>query len=376
MRKVMAIAGTRLLQFMKQPVAIIMMFVMPLLFTAIFGSLLAEDQTNNRPHVAIVGSDDPIVLEVTRLLMDNEQFIWELQAQEEATAKVQERKAIAAIVINDSILAQLEAAQPIFDVIVQQKSGDYITLVPVIEGIGRLVYTTYNASADKSVDAIQKLLSKITHSGMIDINHRAGSSEDGSFTYANLSSLGFTIMFMMFGISNAAAAILEERAEGTWSRLITTPTKKIEIMLGYLLSFFLMGWIQFGVLMIAMTVFFGVHWGNLTVLIPFASLLIFTVVGFGLMMAGIVRSRQQAGALSAIVIVSTCMIGGVYWPIEITPTVMQMLAKGVPQSWAISGFQEIIGGGLSTSVLLSSTLMLLFFAIVFLTIGLVRIKFE
>lgn len=92
MRKVMAIAGTRLLQFMKQPVAIIMMFVMPLLFTAIFGSLLAEDQTNNRPHVAIVGSDDPIVLEVTRLLMDNEQFIWELQAQEEATAKVQEKE--------------------------------------------------------------------------------------------------------------------------------------------------------------------------------------------------------------------------------------------------------------------------------------------
>jgi ABC-2 type transport system permease protein len=116
------------------------------------------------------------------------------------------------------------------------------------------------------------------------------------------------------------------------------------MMVGYLLSYFLMGWMQMLVLMFAMSTLFGAVWGNLAYFIPFTSIVILTIVGFGLMMAGLVKTSQQAGALSAVLIVSSCMLGGVYWPLEIVPDFMQQIAKAVPQSWMMAGIQEIISG--------------------------------
>ncbi|MEH7272988.1 hypothetical protein V7125_05075 [Neobacillus vireti] len=44
--------------------------------------------------------------------------------------------------------------------------------------------------------------------------------------------------------------------------------------------------------------------------------------------------------------VSTCMLGGVYWSIELVPEFMRKIALAVPRSWAMSGFKEIISGSL------------------------------
>lgn len=137
-----------------------------------------------------------------------------------------------------------------------------------------------------------------------------------------------------------------------------------------------MGWIQLAVLMVVMNILFDTTWGNLANLIPFASLVILTVVGFGLMIAGLVKTKQQASAISAVLIVSTCMLGGVYWPIDFVPELMQKLALAVPQSWAMSGFKEIISGSLHFETLLKDTLALLGFSCLFFFIGLRGIKFE
>lgn len=376
MRKIIAIAITRLLQFFKQPTTTILMLVMPLFFTAVFGALLSDDVVSNRPHVGVIASTDRIANEAQRLLVQNEQFTWLTLDRNEAEKQIKERKIIAAVLLPDDIVTRMDAQQAVIDLIVRHESGDTIALVPIVEGVGRIIRTAYFSLGDGDRHALHELLSTITPSGSIALSHRAQQIETPSFSYVNLSSLGFTIMFMMFGISSAASTILDERKDGTWSRLLTTPTSKLEILTGYLLSFFLMGWIQFSILMTAMTLFFGVNWGNLFYLIPFVSLLILTVVGFGLMMAGVVKSRQQAGVLSAIIIVSTCMIGGVYWPLEITPPFMQMLAMGVPQSWAIQGFQEIIGGSLRAEPMWLSVTMLVLFAVGFFAIGITRLKFE
>mgnify|MGYP006424984657 FL=1 len=147
-------------------------------------------------------------------------------------------------------------------------------------------------------------------------------------------------------------------------------------MTGYLFSYFLMGAIQLIVLMIVMYLIYGSMWGNLFYFVPFAALVIITIVGFGLMMASIVKTRQQASALSAVLIVSTCMLGGVYWPIEIVPEFMQQIAKAVPQSWMITGFREIVSGSLFLPALRNSTLVLLVFSLLFFTIGLKKMKYD
>jgi ABC-2 type transport system permease protein len=183
-------------------------------------------------------------------------------------------------------------------------------------------------------------------------------------------------MFMMFGLSGAASTILDERIGGTWGRLMVTPASKLQISLGYLIAYFLMGWTQFAVLMVAMNLMFDTSWGNLTYMIPFASLVILCVVGFGLMIAGIVKTKQQAGAIGAVLIVSTCMLGGVYWSIDLVPEYMQKISLAVPQSWAMSGFKEIISGSLHPTTLLRDTLALLAFTVGFFLIAIRGITYK
>ena len=88
----------------------------------------------------------------------------------------------------------------------------------------------------------------------VKVEKQTIQKEDNNLVEVNLMFVGFAIMFMMFGLSGAASTILDERIGGTWSRLMITPAKKFQIGLGYLLAYFLMGWIQFAVLMAAMNI--------------------------------------------------------------------------------------------------------------------------
>lgn len=46
-----------------------------------------------------------------------------------------------------------------------------------------------------------------------------------------------------------------------------------------------------------------------------------------LLIAGIVRTFQQQQAVSALVVTSTSMLGGLFWPIEIVSPLMQSVAR-------------------------------------------------
>jgi ABC-2 type transport system permease protein len=70
------------------------------------------------------------------------------------------------------------------------------------------------------------------------------------------------------------------------------------------------------------------------------------------------------------------MLGGLYLSIDLVPEMMQKLALAVPQSWAMSGFKEIISGSLHDDTLLKDSLALFGFTSLFFIIGLRGIKFE
>lgn len=374
MVKILTITRLHLRTMLTSPAGILLMFVMPIIFSIIFGGMSSEE-TTKKPMVSIVAGKDETSKQTVHLLKKSQQYEWVEMTEEEAKDYVKEQKAIAAIIINENLSKQITNKQPLFNVINLRETQEYLALNTFLEGLTQTLISSYQFVSNMDSDQFPVLLKRIsereavkTEKEIIQRNGKQGES-------VSLMTIGFTIMFMMFGISGASSTILDEKKAGTWQRLLTTPAKKGQIMLGYLLSYFLMGWIQLIVLMSIMSSFFEAKWGNLAYFIPFASLVILTVVGFGLMIAGLVKTSQQAGALSAVLIVSTCMLGGVYWPLDIVPEFMQQIAKGIPQSWMMEGLREIITGSLHTSSLIISTIILFVFAAVFFTIGLTRIKY-
>ncbi|ETI67693.1 ABC-2 type transporter [Neobacillus vireti LMG 21834] len=375
MRKIWTILILHLMAFFKSPGVLVLMFVMPVLFSGIFGGMTMNSE-QNKPIVNVVLSDTENSGQILNLLAKDQHYEWKKATRQEAEKNVAAQDVAAAVVIPDDIGERISASKPLLDIIVQRKNESYLALSAHLEGTAGLVLRSYQATSKLDSDAFPKVLETITNNKGVTVEKQTIQKDKQTNVEANLMFVGFAMMFMMFGLSGAASTILEERMGGTWGRLMVSPASKLQIILGYLLAYFFMGWIQFAILMTTMNLMFATTWGNLTYLIPFASLVILSVVGFGLMIAGLVKTKQQASAISAVLIVSTCMLGGVYWPIDIVPELMQKIALGVPQSWAMSGFKEIISGSLHSATLMKDTLALVGFSAIFFFIGLRGIKFE
>ncbi|PLR94685.1 ABC transporter permease [Bacillus sp. T33-2] len=375
MRKIFVITWLRLKDIFKTPSAWVMMLVMPLIFSIIFGGVSGGSE-RNKPVVNIVGGKDEASRQIVELLKANDQYKWVESSESKAKENIRAQEAAAAVIVPADLIERIEAKEPLFDVVVQRKGQEYTALYPYVEGAARTVFQSYSATSQIDSTQFPALLESVAASEGVTIEKEIVQKDEGTGEAGGLLSVGFTIMFMMFGISGAASAILDERAAGTWPRLLVTPATKAQIMIGYLLSYFIMGWIQLAVLMTGMKLIFGANWGNLAYFIPFASLAILSIVGFGLMMAGLVKTRQQAGAVSAVLIVSTCMLGGVYWPLDIVPEMMRQIAKAVPQSWMMTGFREIISGSLYSPAMVQAVLALIGFSAVFFIIGLKKMKFR
>ncbi|MGJ7913455.1 ABC transporter permease [Neobacillus sp. LXY-1] len=375
MRKIRSLVAFNLKKLFKSPGTWVLMFVMPCLFGSIFGGI-AVKSGQTKPLVNIITSNNHTSNQIAQLLKQDENYKWERASLKKAKENVSNEDAIAAIVIPDHPQNQIHKGEQIFTVIIQRKTENYLALEQHIQGTARLIASSYQTAEKINSEAFPKLLEAAADHKGIMVKKQTVEKDSNKLVDINLMFVGFAIMFMMFGLSGAASTILDERVGGTWGRLLISPARKSEIMAGYLLSYFLMGWIQLAVLMLAMSVMFDTGWGNLVYLIPFASLVIITVTGFGLMIAGLVKTKQQAGALSAILIVSTCMLGGVYWSIELVPDIMQKIALVVPQSWAMSGFKEIISGSLHGGTMFKDSMALIGFSVLFYIIGLRGMRFE
>ncbi|WP_053362198.1 ABC transporter permease [Bacillus sp. FJAT-27251] len=375
MPKVFAIAMLHMKTMLKSPAGIILMFIMPLVFSIIFGNMSGEGNSS-KPIVLVVAGKDANSRQMVNLLKDNHQYTWEETTINEAAQRVKAQEAIAAVRIHGDMETRIKQKQRLFEVISQRKSQEYFTLLPFLEGAGRTAVASFEWSENMESGSAALLLERIGEREGVHLQKKVIQREGAQREAVSLMTIGFVLMFMMFGISGAASSILDERKAGTWQRLLVTPVSQTQILGGYLLSYFLMGWIQLAVLMVIMTLFFHAIWGNLLYFIPFASLIIILISGFGLMIAGLVKTSQQAGALNTVLIVSTCMLGGVYWPLEVVPVFMQQIAKAVPQSWMMLGLREIISGSLHSATLVKSAFILLGFSVVFYAVGISKVKFH
>lgn len=104
------------------------------------------------------------------------------------------------------------------------------------------------------------------------------------------------------------------------------------------------------------------------------SLFLLTVVGIGLMIAANVRTPEQQLAFGNLFVIATCMVSGMYWPIDIEPKFMQSIAEFLPQKWAMSGLTEIIANGARVTDILGICGILLAFAAITFAAGLKALR--
>ncbi|APH67735.1 ABC transporter permease [Bacillus sp. LR_5] len=382
MKKIIAICGIELSLIFKKRQNYLMMFAAPLLLTFVFGSMLGSN--DDKLRLAIVDQDNTILSQhyIRQLKAHDGMYTFENMSESKASEKLKQKKIAGIIVISHSFQAQLEKGKNpelIF------RHGPELSEAPMAKQYAESTLAKLNiqVSAAKTVAQAAGENWKAAYKTVIAKDHEHAApavkqkvlsdKKEGASDTASRAA-GFSILFVMLTMMGAAGTILEARKNGVWSRLLTAPVSRMEIGAGYVLSFFVIGWIQFGILLLASHWLFGINWGNPAAVIVLVSFFLLTVVGIGLVIAANVRTPEQQLAFGNLFVIATCMVSGMYWPIDIEPKFMQSIAEFLPQKWAMSGLTEIMANGAHVTDILGICVILLVFAAITFTVGLKALR--
>lgn len=205
---------------------------------------------------------------------------------------------------------------------------------------------------------------------------KSTAAKDNEVTAIQYYSAGIGVMFILFGSMFGAFSLLDERRNMTLARLLSSPTSKLSILGGKLGGIFLIGMIQFLVLVAATRLVFGVNWGNsLTGIVALTASTVLAATGMAIFIASVAKTNKTAAAVSQIMIQGMAAIGGSMIPLMQFPSWMQNLSRFTVNYWGISGFRDLmLGKGLDAIV--TPCLVLIGIAAFFMVIGVWRFKYE
>jgi ABC-2 type transport system permease protein len=158
---------------------------------------------------------------------------------------------------------------------------------------------------------------------------------------------GMALFFLMYTVTYGGRSILAERAQGTLSRLLVSPTNAAQILGGKVFGIYLMGVAQVSILILASSLFFRVKWGDplgMTVLILAA---VFGATGWGMLITAFARNPNQVASIGSAIMLTFGLLGGSFISLEMMPLPIQLFSRITPNSWALDGFTTLaLGGGL------------------------------
>jgi len=122
------------------------------------------------------------------------------------------------------------------------------------------------------------------------------------------------------------------------------------------------------------SVMFGVSWGDPVAACALVVTWAFVGAGAGMLSGTIFRTPQQATSIGPAAGIVLGMLGGCMWPLAIVSSVMRTIGHLTPQAWAVDAWTELLSRSGALTDILHPILILVAFALAFLTAAVVRIN--
>jgi ABC-2 type transport system permease protein len=170
-------------------------------------------------------------------------------------------------------------------------------------------------------------------------------------------------------------ALVRERERGTLEQLIVTPISKTGLMVGKVLPFAVVGYVQVTVILVLGRFVFDVPIrGSITLLYVITAPFIVASLALGLLVSTVVRTQVQAMQLSFVFILPTVLLSGFMFPREAMPELAQWLGAIIPVTYYLRVLRGILLKGVGIDALWPDTLVLAAFAIVLLAFSVRRFQ--
>jgi ABC-2 type transport system permease protein len=189
---------------------------------------------------------------------------------------------------------------------------------------------------------------------------------------ANLLLPGLVAILLTFsGTMLAAFSIVKERERGTLEQLMVTPVSGAGVVLGKLVPYLLMGFVQLLSILLVMRFVFRVpiH-GSISLLVALSVVYLFALLALGLMVSSHAKSQMEAIQRVQGLLLPSIFLSGYVFPLSSLPEALQWVSQALPATHFIAISRGIIIRGatladlwpnvaalliISTMVILAST---------------------
>ncbi|MCF6095208.1 ABC transporter permease [Microaerobacter geothermalis] len=172
-----------------------------------------------------------------------------------------------------------------------------------------------------------------------------------------------------------AFALVRERERGTMEQLVVTPVRPIELILGKLVPYVIIGLFSF-----SLVLFTGIYWfqvpvkGNILLLFVLGLLFLITTLSIGILISTIAKTQLQAMQMAFIIMLPSVLLSGFIFPRETMPLFVQGLGGLIPLTYFLEILRGIFLKGVSISYLWQETLILTLITLIICSIAVLRFR--
>jgi ABC-2 type transport system permease protein len=180
-----------------------------------------------------------------------------------------------------------------------------------------------------------------------------------------------TILLMLVSAMMTSISIAREKELGTMEVLLVSPLKPIQIIVGKVLPYILLSFINaIVILTLAFTVFGMPINGSILFLLLESILFIVMALSMGIFISTVSQTQQQAMLLSMFVLMlPTILLSGFIFPVENMPLPLQILSNIMPSKWFIIIVKSIMIKGLGIAYVWKETLILFGMTVFFIALS-------
>ncbi len=324
--RVGAITRRLLQQFRRDRRTLALLFVAPLVILGLLGYLIRGSSSS--PAVGIANEDTGPLGAMFASALERSSLISATTIQSsDADAKLKDGSLVAYIVFPSDFTSRAQAG----------------TIAPDVHLEG-----SQPGTSGPVLQALQQALTSVAATGPVhfepQVNYLYGGPGFDTLDYFGAAFIGLVVFFLVFVIT--IVAFLNERSQGTLERLMASPLRRGEIVVGYMLGFTVLAFIQSAEVLVFSLAVLKVHnQGNVVLIFGIEALMALTAVNLGIFLSMFARTEFQAVQFIPLVIVPQVLLSGILFPVSTEPGPLQVVSNVLPLTYAVNGLRDVMVKG-------------------------------
>ncbi len=348
------------LQILRDPSSIALAIVLPMVLLFIFGYGVSLD-AENVPVAVVLNDNSPAAREVSARFDLSPYFkTIHLKSMAEAMDLLNQRRVDGIVHLQSDFSSSLFSRNlSSVQVIV---NGIDANRARLIQGYARGVLQKWTALRQARGEQVAVPAVKVSQ--RIWFNEAAISRD---FLVPGL----ITLIMTLIGILLTALVVAREWERGTMEAILVTPIRRVDLLLGKVLPYFILGMLGMGLSVVVGTTLFHVPFrGSIVALIFLSSLFMLASLGFGLLISAAIRVQFVAAQISIVAgFLPAFFLSGLIFDLDSTPRFIQIISHVVPARYFVDISHTLFMAGDVWPVLLPNALALAGMAVLFISLA-------